>query len=259
MNPVIKNHSFQKKIIFYTLVTRFDEYSEMVESAKNAGFNRDDVDFFYFDNKNSNDFDGYSGINHVLRDAKSEYIIFCHQDILFNYDGYEKLIECIDELNSIDPKWAIAGNAGKTKDGKSRRKISDPHGVNQTFGPFPSQVISIDENFIVINNKYNLSCSNQMSGFHLYGIDICNNAIYLGLNCYVIDFHLTHKSKGDINKSFFDSRKRFINVQYLRLQQKFYSTTCTNFYVSSIKWINFILNKKYIMKVYSYLRKIMNK
>lgn len=259
MKEISKYVSYEKKLEIYTLVTRFDEYSEMVKSAKNAGFDRDDIDFFYFDNKNSNDFDGFSGFNYAVKNSKAEYVIFCHQDVLFNIDGYEKFIECINQLNTIDSKWAIAGNAGKTINGNIRMKITDPHGSNQTFGPFPSLVISVDENFIVINNKYNLSCSHQMSGFHLYGIDICNNAIHLGLNCYVIDFHLTHNSKGNIDKSFFDSRRRFISTQQLRLQKKFYSTTCTNFYISSIKWINFIINKKYIMKVYSHFKRSINK
>ncbi|PPB85798.1 acyl esterase [Acinetobacter soli] len=251
MKPIIKNHSFQKRIIFYTLVTRLDEYSEMIESAKKAGFDRDDIDFFYFDNKNSNDFDGYSGINYVLRDSKSEYIIFCHQDIIFNFDGYEKFIKCIDELNSIDPKWAIAGNAGKTKDGRSRRKISDPHGVNQTFGPFPAKVISIDENFIVINNKYNVSCSYHISGFHLYGIDLCLNAINLGLSCYVIDFHLTHKSKGNLDKSFFKNIRHLRNIIEFRKKPIYYSTTCYSFFVTNSKIFNFLLNLKIIRMIFT--------
>lgn len=240
---------------FYTLVTKFDEYKEMVQSAEKSGFDKKNINFFYFDNKNSNDFDGYSGINYALKNSNAKYIIFCHQDILFNFDDYEQLHKCINELNIIDSKWAIAGNAGKTKSGEVKMKITDPHGPAQTIGPFPVQVISLDENFIIINNKYNLSCSHQLSGFHLYGLDICNNAIYLGLSCYVIDFHLTHKSRGNIDESFYKSRKSFIDMQQCRLHQKFYSTTCTNFYVSSIKWLNFIMNNKNIMRLYSYIRR----
>lgn len=246
MHKICNTVNLKSRMEFYTLVTRFDEYREMVKSAKRAGFDKNDIDFFYFDNKNSNDFDGYSGINHAIKFSKAEYIVFCHQDILFNYDGYEQLIRCIDELDNIDSKWVIAGNAGKTQDGKPIRKISDPHGINQTFGPFPSKVISVDENFILINNKYNLACTYQLNGFHLYGIDLCTNAINLGLKCYVIDFHLYHKSAGNIDRSFYESREKFIKVQYERLKRKFFSTTCTSFYVTNNIILNFILNSKII-------------
>lgn len=234
---------------FYTLVTRFDEYKEMVESLKKVGFDRENIKFLYFDNKNSNDFDGYNGVNYALKNSNAKYIIFCHQDILFNFDGYEQLLECINELNKIDPKWAIAGNAGKTKSGEVRMKITDPHGPEQTFGPLPAKVISLDENFLVINNKYNLSCSYQMSGFHLYGIDLCTNAINLGLNCYVIDFHLYHKSKGNLDKSFFSAVKNFRHMLKIRKQSVYYSTTCYSFFVTNSKFLNYFMNLRLVRKV----------
>ena len=237
---------FSQKFEFFTLVTRFEEYKEMVNSAKKSGFDRNDVSFTYFDNKNKNEFDGFSGLNEALRSSNAEYIIYCHQDILFNYDDYNKLINCIEKLNTIDPLWAVAGNAGKTENGHLKIKITDPNGLEQTKGPFPSKVISLDENFLIINNRYNVSSSYSMWGFHLYGIDLCTNAINLGLKCYVIDFHLYHKSAGNIDRSFYESREKFIKVQYERLKRKFFSTTCTSFYVTNNIILNFILNSKII-------------
>lgn len=97
---------FEKKFTFCTLVTRFDEYIEMVESAKKAGFD-DDIEYIYFDNEESNQFDGYSGINRALKVAQGEYLIFCHQDILFNYDQRPQLEKCLHELEGKDPNWVI--------------------------------------------------------------------------------------------------------------------------------------------------------
>lgn len=236
---------------FFTLVTRFDEYQEMVKSAKTAGFN--DSEFYYFDNKNSNDFDAFSAINHAMKLCASKYLIFCHQDILFNFDTKEHLLNKIAELEKIDPNWAVIGNAGRTIKGRPIIKITDPHGENQTQGPFPSQVMSVDENFMIINMKHNLSCTTNLKGFHLYGLDICQNADYLGLKSYVINFHLLHKSKGNIDQTFFNSRADYIQLQQQRKRLKLFYTTCTRFCVTSSKFWNIVLNNKIIFKLLSFL------
>lgn len=232
---------------FFTLMTRFDEYQEMVNSAKKAGFV--DCEFLYFNNKESNEFDGFSGINYAIKNCTSKYLIFCHQDILFNYDTKKDLVKKIKELEELDPDWAVIGNAGVNQHGKVVIKITDPHGENQTKGPFPSQVMSVDENFIIINTKHNFGCSMNLKGFHLYGLDLCQNADYLGLKSYVLDFHLYHKSKGNIDKSFFESRDYYINVQKKRKRIQFFFTTCTRFVVTPFSFINSVLKNKFFLKL----------
>lgn len=250
MKEVSLNSKNDLEFSLFTLVTRFDEYQEMVASAKNAGF-LEGVDYFYFDNKNKNDYDGFSGINHAIKICEAKYLIFCHQDILFNYDTKQDLIRKIKEVEKIDLNWGVIGNAGRTKVGKPIIKITDPHADNQTQGPFPSQVMSVDENFMIINMRNTLSCTTTLKGFHLYGLDLCQNANYLGLKNYVIDFHLTHKSKGNIDESFFKSRKDYIDLQQKRNSSKMYYTTCTRFCVTSSKILNRILNKKISLRLIS--------
>lgn len=254
MQEIIKNKQSLKDISFFTLVTRLDEYREMVDSAGNMGFTN--TDFFYFANKKSNDFDGFSGINYAIKHCTSEYLIFCHQDIIFNHDTKDILLDRIKELEQIDPNWAVVGNAGVTAKGKVILKITDPHGENQTKGPFPTQVMSVDENFIVINTKHNLSCSTHMKGFHLYGLDLCQNAAHLGLKSYVIDFHLTHKSKGNIDQSFFNSRDQYTQLQVNRKKSQIFFTTCTKFFVSQSSLTNLILNNKIVLKLLTSFLKI---
>lgn len=247
---------FSYKFTFCTLVTRRDEYNEMVLSAKKAGFDDEDVEFLYFDNFQSNKFDGFSGINAALRVSNGEYLIFCHQDILFNYDKKDKLEQCLQELEELDSKWAIAGNAGIRNDGKAIMRISDPNHNNLKRGNFPEKVISLDENFIVINRKLNVSCSYGLSGFHLYGTDLCQNALDLGLNSYVIDFHLLHKSGGNVDENFYKSRSEFIKFYENRVQTKLIWTMCTAFIVSNFKFINSIINSDLMLKK---VRKILKK
>lgn len=232
---------------FCTLVTKHHEYKEMVDSAQKAGFY--ESQFYYIDNINNNDFDGFTGINHAIKTCKSKYLIFCHQDILFKYDTHADLLQKIEELERIDPDWAIIGNAGVTKHGEVVIKITDPHGENQTKGPFPSEVMSVDENFLIINTKHNFGCSKSLKGFHLYGLDLCQNANYLGLKNYVVDFHLFHKSKGNIDKSFIESRNRYISIEKSRKRAQFFFTTCTRFIVTQSSLLNTILNNKVVSKI----------
>lgn len=245
--PILKINDdiiFNKKFTFCTLVTRYEEYMEMVQSAQQKGFVGDDVEFLYFDNKNSNKYDGYSGINKAIRQAEGEFLIFCHQDIIFHDDNRHQLEGCLSELEMKDPNWAVAGNAGIKNDssGQGKVRITDPNQINFSVGDFPEQVVSVDENFIVINRKHSFSCSSNLFGFHFYGLDLCQNAKELGLNTYVINFHLLHKSAGKLDTSFYESKKEYIKHLQKRKKSQIIRTTCTHFYVSSSVLFNWIFS-----------------
>lgn len=247
--------AFEKKFTFCTLVTRFDEYMEMVESAKKAGFDGNDVEFLYFDNKNSNQFDGYSGINRAIKEAKGEYLIFCHQDILFHADKRHDLELKLKELSGIDENWAIAGNAGKGYLTNVSIRITDPHHENLKEGEFPSLVMSLDENFLIINQRVNIANTDNMKGFHLYAIDLCQNAKSLGYSSYVIDFHLYHKSPGKVDQSYFDVQSAFMTMQSKRKQDQFFWAMCSNFYVSNSKFKMWLFNLKRVLRFCRMLHK----
>jgi glycosyltransferase involved in cell wall biosynthesis len=186
-----------------TLVTKFDEYDQMLASFHANGFIEPACEFLYIDNSNNNQFDAYTGINALLRWAKGKYIIVCHQDIELLEDDIEELGTKLTELEALDPNWAIAGNSGGVYQGSLNDlavRISDPHGENIAQGPFPSRVTGLDENFIVIKAQANLALSGNISGFHLYATDMSIIASVLGFRSYVIDFHLKHKSRGIVRE-----------------------------------------------------------
>src|ERR1700677_522958 len=95
-----------------TLMSKPQEYEEMVDSFLKAGFSKDFCEYIYIDNSTTNKYDAFARLNKFLLEAKGEYIILCHQDILLNYDDLTVLEKRIDEINSIDPNWAVIGNAG---------------------------------------------------------------------------------------------------------------------------------------------------
>lgn len=240
--------SYQFEYTFCTLMTNPQEYAEMLESAVHAGFDEKNTEFLCMDNSNGNQFDGYSGINRAIVEAQGRYLIFCHQDVLFCFDKKTVLDECLQELNQIDPRWAIAGNAGKNTYGRTKIRITDPHTVNIATGSFPERVMSLDENFLVINLENSVFCSGNMAGFHLYATDFCLNAQESDFSCYVINFHLKHKSGGKVDQRYFSAMHELIGIHSSRKSTKIVYTVCLSFLLSNSIFFVYVFNNRWIFR-----------
>ena len=107
----------------------------------------------------------------------------------------------IRDLEGRDDRWAVAGNAGGSRALRVIRSVTDPHGGG-TGDPLPAGVHSLDENFLVIRTGTGVRCSPQLSGFHLYGTDLCLNALEQGRQPYVIDFRLRHLEPRDQGRGY---------------------------------------------------------
>lgn len=193
---------------FVTLVTDATQYSEMVRSFVGKGFSSDRAEFLYADNRVTNWADGYRGLNRLLQDARGEYIICAHQDVVASDDGFEALQQRLSELTAHDPDWAVAANAGRRGD-RYFIRIHDKHGQNRNCGPFPAQVDVVDENFIIIRRDSLIGFSNDLSGYHLYGLDIVLHAQMRGLTAYVIDFLAEHKGAARVGRSYLECQTAF--------------------------------------------------
>ena len=246
---------FDKLFTFGTLVTNKDEYFEMVASAVNAGFGEECSEYLYLDNSQDNNFDGYSGLNKLMISAKGRYLVFCHQDVLFQFDGCKVLLERISELDALDKSWAVLGNAGKKEDGSAVVRISDPGESNVSWGTFPSKVMSLDENFIVVRRDSLVGCNVQLSGFHLYGLDLVNNAYQLGYSAYVVDFHLLHKSAGNADKSYYDVQRQIMEVYRKKMKGKVFQAMCSRFFVSNSKLLNLLINQKWLLNLHKSVKR----
>src|SRR4051794_14559420 len=212
-----------------TLVTDHDEYAEMVGSFRAGGFDGPDCEYLYLDNSQGNAFDAFTGGNLFLREAAGDFVILCHQDVLLLDDGRKALEARMAELDALDPDWALCGNAGGTAEGKLVMRFSDPHGADQTWGIFPARATALDENFIVVRRDANLALSHDLSGFHLYGADLCIIADVLGRSAWAIDFHLRHKSAGKADASF-SGAERALKDKYRRaFRRRPVTTTCPTF------------------------------
>lgn len=242
-----------------TLVTNKQQYIDMLESFKDAGFTEDRCEYMYIDNTEQNKYDAYSGVKQFLNLAKGKYIILCHQDLILHKDKVEKLDAVINEISRIDPNWALLGNAGGTVPGQQAYLLTEFEGNHLERGKLPFKVNSLDENFILVNKEANISISNDLQGFHMYGTDLCIIANILGYSCYVVDFHLWHlggasteapKIEGKHATNTFDTMRKKIIVKYQRaFSPRFIQTTCTIFYVSSSKIKNFLFNNKHVFSL----------
>lgn len=244
-----KNSDFYDyEFSIFTLVNDKDQYKELLKSFEKAGFNTKNSEFGYLDNILTNSYDGFSGLNRALHIAKGKYIILVHQDVRLKFDGIEILKAKIESIEKRDPKWAVLGNAGGNFDlGKKFIRISDPANKNLKFGSLPAIANSLDENFLLIKSSTQLAFSEDLEGFHFYGTDICQQAIFRGFTCYVIDFHLMHYSSGNKDHHYFNSKKRFIENYGKKLSARFLRTTTTRLYLSGSKFLNLLFNQKDVL------------
>jgi hypothetical protein len=216
-----------------TLVTRHDEYERMLESCRQAGFG-DDCEYLHVDNSEGNAYEAYRAFNLFLQRAQGRYVIVCHQDVELRHDRRADLEQRIAEVEALDPRWALIGNAGCIDLEHRAIWISDgPSGRFYSRGErFPQRVQSLDENFILVRKDANLAVSADLDGFHFYGTDICVLADILGWNAYVVAFHLYHRSAGKVDESFHRLRTR-VEQKYRRaLRSRHVQTTMTRLYLS---------------------------
>lgn len=215
----------QPRYTVATLVNRPADYQAMRETFAAGGFTDSNSEFLYIDNCGPVQTGAYRGLNALIYAARGEYVILCHQDVRL-LDGIEVLDRCLAELQTKDPNWALAGNAGGTASGQLAMRISDPHGTDRDTGDMPQRVMSLDENFIVLRRSARIGCSVDLDGFHFYGPDLCLNADVAGYSCWVIGFHLRHLSGGTRDAGFHEARAAFRAKWGHALRPRWMQTTC---------------------------------
>src|ERR1700678_2463821 len=94
-----------------TLVTDWNEYKAMRQSFENKCFTTDCCEYLVADNSKGNVFNAYTAINKFLSFSKAKYTILIHQDTLC-LDNYATLLDVIKNMDAVDDKWAVCGNAG---------------------------------------------------------------------------------------------------------------------------------------------------
>lgn len=213
----------------YTIATLVNDRAHLEalhRSLRAGGFDGPDCEFLHIDNTAGVQVCAYSGLNAMLNEACGRFVILCHQDIRLLTDTRHELDMRLAELEERDPNWALAGNAGGVSAGRLVIRVTDPHGPNQRVGNFPERVTSLDENLIIVRREARIGFSNDLSGFHFYGADICLNAEIAGWHSYVIDFHVAHLSAGKKDDHFARMEVAFKAKWSHALAPRWMQTTC---------------------------------
>jgi hypothetical protein len=171
--------------------------------------------------------DCYAAIREFTAKARGEFIIISHDDVSFEGLSFEGLIRGIEEALNEDPGSAVFGVAGCTegcRDVGHFRDATTEHHWGEGKG---EKIVSLDEMFLVIRNGQGIGVSEGLSGFHLYGTDLCLNAAASGKTCRLIDFPVIHHSEGKIDERFFQAKDAF--EEHLRKigEVGVIKTTCT--------------------------------
>ncbi|HMN37096.1 MAG TPA: hypothetical protein PKD49_05210 [Hyphomicrobium sp.] len=209
-----------------TLVSDRAQYDAMRASFRPGGFADGDCEYLFIDNTGARQIDAYRGLNALLNAARAPIVILCHQDVRLLSDGRDALDARLSSLSQSDADWAVAGNAGGVAPGQLALRISDPHGRDVRVGELPAKVTTLDENFLVVRRDARIGFSNDLSGFHFYGADICLHARQMGYSAYVIDFHLEHLSAGKKGVDFGVMEQAFQAKWGRALSARWLQTTC---------------------------------
>ena len=130
--------------------------------------------------------------------SASDVIIFAHQDVYFPQGWFGSVARSIAAISAKDPDWGVLGVYGISLSGAEAGHLYST-GLRRVLGcPFegPIEVSTLDEVVLVVRRSSGLQFDEKLTGFHLYGADICLEAQLKGLKCYAISAFCVHNSNG---------------------------------------------------------------
>ena len=219
-----------------TLVKDWSKYKTLEKSLLEHGFVNKYDEIVTIDNSLIFKSDCYKAINQFLIKSKAKYTLVVHEDIVFN-NSRADLIKELKKIKQCDLRGKVFGVAGIGLHAFHGSGHFISHKGEEMWGFKNNGLVkSLDESFLLIENFCALSLSDDLSGFHFYGSDICINAEKLGYRAYVIDFPVTHLSPGNQNEDFFNARDAFEghlrNINYTEIVH----TTCTSVYGGNVSF-----------------------
>jgi glycosyltransferase involved in cell wall biosynthesis len=146
--------------------------------------------------------------NDAIEKAKSDIIVFVHQDVYFPDNWLDELARTLKYLEDTNPSWGVLGCFGSSKDrpGGVGRVYTTGLGLHGNHIHKPEVIETVDEIVIVIRKSSGLRFDPFLPHFHLYGTDICMSAREKGMACYAIPTFCIHNANINMNlpKEFFE-------------------------------------------------------
>lgn len=136
--------------------------------------------------------------NKAIDDVASDTIlILAHQDVYLPDGWVERCATALDTLTRRDPDWAVAGLVGKTAESEFVGLVWST-GMDLLLrgtGELPRAVDCLDELLLILRVKTGVRFDEDLPGFHLYGVDIVQEAKGRGHASYAIDAPVVHHDK----------------------------------------------------------------
>jgi len=215
------------EISFVTCVSNWHTYKENVlASLHNTKSDERLFECIPIDNV-SNRLSAAQALNKGLDQSRANFVVFCHQDIIFPPEWTSCLFKSIEEIEQSFSVWGVIGFAGRCADGSHSGHVLEPRG-EYFHPPMPKQVQTVDECCMVVKKESSLRFDESFTHFHLYGSDLCLSAIYRGMPCYTVDCCLEHLSRGNKSREWHNEKEKLIKKWWpkrKRVGNKVYTTS----------------------------------
>lgn len=212
-----------------TCVSNADIYEKCLLDSIRTSRKKHDIEIIPIIN-NDNRYSASVALNHGVDTARSDNVIFVHQDVRLLPGWFDLLVEVLD---NIDDDWGVIGSAGinlkynRNDIGMwggsvsvdtvavgsvwdSDEKLHEPPYWDGSKELVP--IHCVDECLFVLNRQCGLRFDQQFTGFHFYGVDMCLQARAAGYTVYGAHLPIIHY--GRYSASFSGDRKYWI---YFRL------------------------------------------
>jgi hypothetical protein len=153
--------------------------------------------------------------NDGIEKAKTDLIVFAHQDVYFPEDWLASLNRSLDELDRTDPNWGVLGGWGVDNKGLQAGFLYSV-GLGILGAPFdrPAAIDTLDEYFLILRKSSGLRFDSGLPGFHFYGTDICMSARKKGKRSYAICAFAVHNTSysplpADFYEYYWDIKKKW--------------------------------------------------
>ena len=124
-------------------------------------------------------------------------LILAHQDVYLPAGWADRLVTELNALSAKDPAWAVAGLVGIDSDSVLAGHVWST-GLDRVVrgeGALPAPVAALDELLLIVRTSDRPRFDPDLPGFHLYGVDIIQQAAAQGRLSYAIDAPAVHHDK----------------------------------------------------------------
>ena len=213
-----------------TCISNADIYDQCLLQSINKMRNGYDIEIIPIIN-NDNRYSASNALNIGIDVAKSDILVFVHQDVSLLDDWFNILSSTIDLLPE---NWGVLGSAGISME-FTRYDIGNWGGALKTdtiavgtvyesdesldSAPYwdgeksITQIHCADECLMVLNKKTGLKFDPMFSGFHFYGMDMCLQARAAGYTIWGSHLPIIHYGK--YSASFSGDKKYWTYMRFL--------------------------------------------